>query len=70
MQSWSTNNKSVKPLLVELPSVLANVETELDSSTEQNEYPILLKAVDNFSKIAAGKGGFWEDRGYEWYAGI
>jgi hypothetical protein len=26
--------------------------------------------VDEFSKIGFGKGGFWEDRGYEWYAGI
>jgi DMSO/TMAO reductase YedYZ molybdopterin-dependent catalytic subunit len=23
-----------------------------------------------FNRIGAGKGGFWEDQGYEWYAGI
>jgi DMSO/TMAO reductase YedYZ molybdopterin-dependent catalytic subunit len=29
-----------------------------------------IEAVADFSHIGAGKGGFWEDRGYEWYAGI
>jgi DMSO/TMAO reductase YedYZ molybdopterin-dependent catalytic subunit len=29
-----------------------------------------IEAVEEFSKISLGKGGFWEDRGYEWYAGI
>ena len=23
-----------------------------------------------FAKIAGGMGGYWEDQGYEWYAGI
>jgi hypothetical protein len=27
-------------------------------------------AAKNLSHIGGGKGGFWEDRGYEWYAGI
>ena len=29
-----------------------------------------IEAVDSFAAIGRGKGGFWEDRGYEWYAGI
>jgi DMSO/TMAO reductase YedYZ molybdopterin-dependent catalytic subunit len=29
-----------------------------------------IEAVDSFAGIGRGKGGFWEDRGYEWYAGI
>jgi DMSO/TMAO reductase YedYZ molybdopterin-dependent catalytic subunit len=29
-----------------------------------------IEAVADFSQIYGGKGGFWEDRGYEWYAGI
>ena len=29
-----------------------------------------IEAVDSFADIGRGKGGFWEDRGYEWYAGI
>ena len=29
-----------------------------------------IEVVDSFAAIAGGKGGYWEDRGYEWYAGI
>src|ERR1700761_1362315 len=29
-----------------------------------------IQIVDSFSGIAGGRGGYWEDRGYEWYAGI
>jgi DMSO/TMAO reductase YedYZ molybdopterin-dependent catalytic subunit len=34
------------------------------------KYVMRIEAVEEFSKIGIGKGGFWEDRGYEWYAGI
>ncbi len=37
---------------------------------KQAKYVMRLEAVDSFAHIAGGKGGFWEDRGYEWYAGI
>ena len=29
-----------------------------------------IEAVESFADIGGGKGGYWEDRGYEWYAGI
>ncbi len=29
-----------------------------------------IEAVESFTHIGGGKGGYWEDRGYEWYAGI
>jgi DMSO/TMAO reductase YedYZ molybdopterin-dependent catalytic subunit len=29
-----------------------------------------IELVDDFSRLGLGKGGYWEDRGYEWYAGI
>jgi DMSO/TMAO reductase YedYZ molybdopterin-dependent catalytic subunit len=29
-----------------------------------------IEAVADFAHIGSGRGGFWEDRGYEWYAGI
>ena len=29
-----------------------------------------LELVGSFATIGAGMGGYWEDRGYEWYAGI
>jgi DMSO/TMAO reductase YedYZ molybdopterin-dependent catalytic subunit len=34
------------------------------------KYVMRIEAVQEFSKMGFGKGGFWEDRGYEWYAGI
>lgn len=29
-----------------------------------------IEAVDSFASIQGGNGGYWPDRGYEWYAGI
>jgi len=37
---------------------------------KQAKYVMRLEAVADFAHIGAGKGGYWEDRGYEWYAGI
>ena len=34
------------------------------------KYVQRIEAVADFQHIGAGRGGFWEDRGYEWYAGI
>jgi len=34
------------------------------------KYVMRLEAVEDFSRIRGGKGGYWEDQGYEWYAGI
>ncbi len=34
------------------------------------KYIMRIEAVASFADIAGGQGGFWEDRGYEWYAGI
>jgi DMSO/TMAO reductase YedYZ molybdopterin-dependent catalytic subunit len=34
------------------------------------KYLMRIEAIESFSGIAGGKGGYWEDRGYEWYAGI
>jgi DMSO/TMAO reductase YedYZ molybdopterin-dependent catalytic subunit len=29
-----------------------------------------IEIADSFAAIGSGKGGYWEDQGYEWYAGI
>lgn len=29
-----------------------------------------IEAVESFDHIEGGKGGYWEDQGYDWYAGI
>jgi DMSO/TMAO reductase YedYZ molybdopterin-dependent catalytic subunit len=34
------------------------------------KYVMRLEAVDSFAQIHGGKGGYWEDQGYQWYAGI
>jgi DMSO/TMAO reductase YedYZ molybdopterin-dependent catalytic subunit len=34
------------------------------------KYVMSIELVEDFSAIGGGKGGYWEDRGYEWYAGI
>ena len=34
------------------------------------KYIMRIEAIDSFANIGRGRGGFWEDRGYEWYAGI
>ena len=37
---------------------------------KQAKYVMRIELVESFAHIARGQGGFWEDRGYEWYAGI
>ncbi|MDP3677092.1 MAG: molybdopterin-binding protein [Novosphingobium sp.] len=34
------------------------------------KYVERIEAVASLAGIAGGKGGYWEDRGYQWYAGI
>jgi DMSO/TMAO reductase YedYZ molybdopterin-dependent catalytic subunit len=34
------------------------------------KYLMAIELVESFDSIRGGKGGYWEDRGYEWYAGI
>ena len=37
---------------------------------KQAKYVMGIDVVDNLAGYGRGKGGYWEDRGYEWYAGI
>jgi DMSO/TMAO reductase YedYZ molybdopterin-dependent catalytic subunit len=34
------------------------------------KYVMRIEAADSITTIRGGRGGFWEDLGYEWYAGI
>ena len=34
------------------------------------KYVMRIELVSSFGDIGQGGGGYWEDRGYEWYAGI
>ena len=37
---------------------------------KQAKYVRAIELVASFADIRGGKGGYWEDEGYEWYAGI
>jgi DMSO/TMAO reductase YedYZ molybdopterin-dependent catalytic subunit len=37
---------------------------------KQAKFVTRIEAIDTMKGLFGGKGGFWEDRGYEWYAGI
>ena len=34
------------------------------------KYVMRLELVESFAQIAGGNGGYWEDQGYQWFAGI
>ena len=34
------------------------------------KYVMRIEVVESFAGIAGGKGGYWEDNGYQWFAGI
>ncbi len=46
------------------------VRVERQLGYKMAKFVMRLEIVDDFSRIAGGKGGYWEDQGYEWYAGI
>ncbi|MEO6387396.1 MAG: molybdopterin-binding protein [Croceibacterium sp.] len=37
---------------------------------KQAKYLTAIELVENFDHIGDGEGGYWEDRGYQWYAGV
>jgi DMSO/TMAO reductase YedYZ molybdopterin-dependent catalytic subunit len=37
---------------------------------KQAKYVMRIEMTDRLDQLGRGKGGFWPDRGYEWYAGI
>jgi DMSO/TMAO reductase YedYZ molybdopterin-dependent catalytic subunit len=37
---------------------------------KQAKYLMRIELVERLDGIRGGKGGYWEDQGYEWYAGI
>jgi DMSO/TMAO reductase YedYZ molybdopterin-dependent catalytic subunit len=58
-----------KPLPVNNGAPLrARIERQL--GYKHAKYLMSIELVDSFAKIRSGNGGYWEDQGYEWYAGI
>jgi len=46
------------------------VRVERQLGYKMAKYVMRIEVVSSFAEIRGGKGGYWEDRGYEWYAGI
>jgi DMSO/TMAO reductase YedYZ molybdopterin-dependent catalytic subunit len=46
------------------------VRVERQLGYKMAKYVMQIRLVDRLDDIAGGRGGYWEDRGYEWYAGI
>ncbi|HEX9167648.1 MAG TPA: molybdopterin-binding protein [Roseiarcus sp.] len=57
------------PLKVEHGAPL-RLRVERQLGYKMAKYVMRIEAIDSFANISRGRGGFWEDRGYEWYAGI
>jgi DMSO/TMAO reductase YedYZ molybdopterin-dependent catalytic subunit len=64
--AYDLNNK---PLAVEHGAPL-RLRVERQLGYKMAKYVMRIEAISSFAALGRGKGGFWEDRGYEWYAGI
>ena len=58
-----------KPLPVENGAPL-RVRVERQLGYKMNKYIRGIELVSSFAQLGDGKGGYWEDRGYDWFAGI
>jgi DMSO/TMAO reductase YedYZ molybdopterin-dependent catalytic subunit len=46
------------------------VRIERQLGYKMAKYIMRIELVESFKHIGGGQGGYWEDEGYEWYAGI
>ena len=58
-----------KPLPVENGAPL-RVRVERQLGYKMAKYIRRIEVISDFSQIGYGKGSYWADQGYEWYAGI
>ena len=58
-----------RPLEVKYGAPL-RVRVERQLGYKMTKYIRRVELVDGFDGIGGGKGGYWEDNGYQWYAGI
>lgn len=58
-----------KPLPIPYGAPL-RLRVERQLGYKMAKYLKRIELVKSFDHIRGGNGGFWEDRGYEWYAGI
>ena len=60
-------NDAVLPIANGAP-IRLRVERQL--GYKHAKYVMRIELVESFASIEGGKGGYWEDQGYEWFAGI
>jgi len=60
-------NDAVLPIANGAP-IRLRVERQL--GYKHAKYVMKIELVDSSARIAGGKGGYWEDQGYQWFAGI
>lgn len=58
-----------KPLPVSNGAPL-RLRVERQLGYKQAKYIMRIEVADSLAKFGQGNGGYWEDNGYEWYAGI
>jgi DMSO/TMAO reductase YedYZ molybdopterin-dependent catalytic subunit len=58
-----------KPLPVANGAPL-RLRVERNLGYKQAKYVMRVEVIESFADIGEGKGGYWEDQGYAWYAGI
>ncbi len=58
-----------KPLPVENGAPL-RVRVERQLGYKMPKYLSKIELVDSFANVGGGRGGYWEDNGYDWYGGI
>ena len=68
-QTILAHAQSGKPLDVAHGAPL-RLRVERQLGYKQAKYVQRIELTDRLSGFYGGKGGYWEDRGYEWYAGI
>jgi len=64
--AWELNDA---PLPVKNGAPL-RLRVERQIGYKHAKYVMRVELVASFAHIAGGQGGFWEDRGYQWFAGI
>jgi DMSO/TMAO reductase YedYZ molybdopterin-dependent catalytic subunit len=64
--AWGMNDAAV-PIGHGAP---LRLRVERQRGYKMAKYVMRIDAIDDFAALGRGKGGFWEDRGYDWYAGI
>jgi len=68
-QTILAHSMNGKPLAIAHGAPL-RLRLERQLGYKQAKYVMRIEVTERLDHVGGGQGGFWEDRGYEWYAGI